>query len=485
MNLLKYKKLLFASGVTTFGLASITAYNLNNSKTVKKFSYEEVEKYNNVKKGIYVTYKDSVYDVTDFVNNHPGGKDKILLAAGKSIDKYWNLYPQHINNPDIYKEILTPMKVGILENYKESNDNLLDLYIHDPIRDLNLNFHSIAPCNAETPIDSIIDNYITPNEFYYIRNHHPVPHINIKDYKLEIAHDDNLLTEISVDELKNLPKKEITSTMQCGGNRRSELTPYKKTSGIQWDIGAISTAKWGGVQLKDILIKVYDNNFKNINHVHFESYDGVIASIPIEKVLNNFGDVLIAYQMNDDDIPLDHGYPIRIIVPGYVGIRSVKWLKRITLSKNEADGIYQQGVPYKSTPHYITNLDKWNIEDFPSIQELPVQSCITNVEEKENKFTISGYSYSGGGRNITRVDVSTDNGITWQLTKLTQGNDQGYNRAWAWTFWELDVDTLDDKNILVCKAVDSSLNTQTDRIDLSWNFRGLSNNSWHKKYIKN
>ena len=172
-----------------------------------------------------------------------------------------------------------------------------------------------------------MDNWITPNELWYIRNHHPVPNIDINKFKLTINNN-----SLSLEDIKKMECKKVLSTIQCGGNRREELNTINKTSGTSWNYGAISTAEWSGVPLCDLLIKfgMLDNDINNckIKHVHFEGYDGVKASIPIEKAMNSYGDVIIAYKMNGEEIPRDHGYPLRVIIPGYVGIRNIKWLKK-------------------------------------------------------------------------------------------------------------------------------------------------------------
>ena len=242
--------------------------------------------------------------------------------------------------------------VTIKDDDQNNNNNIDDTYLDEPIRDNNLLFHSVKPCNAETKVSEINANWLTPNNLWYVRNHAPVPKVDIKHYILEIQNS-NQNYKLSYDDLLTLPKTEIISTIQCGGNRRSEYnTNGEKTSGTPWGCGAISNAKWCGVLLKDI-IKQLDIDIQNVSikHVHFTGLDGVEASIPIEKVLNKYGDVLLAYKMNDETLPPDHGYPLRVIVPGYVGIRNIKWIKKIKFSEEEVEGCWQRGILYKGS-HY-------------------------------------------------------------------------------------------------------------------------------------
>ncbi len=486
----KYKKLI---GGAIVGLSFGTIYTYKNNihsdqkfHSKKLYTYEDVSKHN--KDNIWVTYKNNVYDITNFIENHPGGTDKIMLAAGKGLEPYWNIYKQHTNNPSIITDILEPMKIGSLSDYDpDKYKNTTDPYINDPSRDTDLKFHSSTPCNAETPSDYIMDNWITPNELWYIRNHHPVPDIDTSNFKLNILGTEKNCS-FSLENLKKMNSKKIITTIQCGGNRRGNLNSVSKTSGTPWNYGAISTAEWKGVLLRDLLIKSgikeEDTINNKINHVHFEGEEGVKASIPIEKAMNIYGDVILAYEMNGSEIPRDHGYPLRLIVPGHVGIRNIKWLKNITISDEEVDGIWQRGISYKGLPHYIQDAKDISIEKVAPIQELPVQSCIVDVKEEDQKVTVKGFAWSGGGRGIIRVDISCDGGKTWNMADLKEGSQQKINKAWAWTFWEFNVsDKKFNKNKeiqIVCKATDSSYNTQPERKELAWNIRGLNNNSWHR-----
>ena len=483
------KKLIF--GLSGIGLTSGLSYYFFKNKNEKKFTYEEVSKHNSIDKKVWVTYKKDVYDITKFIQYHPGGKDKIMLAGGKDLEPYWNIYRQHLND-NIINTILLPLKIGSLSDYEHNKYlNTTDPYISDPKRNDLLKFHNLTPCNSEVPSNYLLDNWITPNDFWYIRNHNPVPIVDIDKFKLNINFQKNIFS-LSIKEIKKLKNTKLISTIQCGGNRRSGLNKLDKTSGTTWDIGAISNAEWNGVLLKEVLNnlgftseKINDNNIK---HIHFEGIDGVKSSIPIEKVINNRGDVLLAFEMNGDTLPEDHGFPLRVIVPGHVGIRNIKWLKNITLSDKEADGPWQKEIAYKGIPHYIKNLNEINLDDIPPIQETPIQSCITDINlleisDKDKYIEIRGVAYSGGRRGINRVDVSIDDGKTWRIAELKEGSNQEYNRAWAWTFWELKIHITEIKKKrlkVICKAIDSSYNIQPDKIEHAWNIRGLNNNSWHR-----
>lgn len=466
INYIKQNK--YKISAFTLSTSTLLLYNkYYRNKYQNKFTYKEVELHNNIKNGVWVTYNKNVYDITEFIKIHPGGEDKIMLAAGKSIEPFWDKYKQHINDKNIYKYILSPMKIGELIDYDENKIQTTNHYLNDPVRSNLLKFHSYQPCNAETPIEYMTEQWITPNDDWYVRNHHPVPKINANEYRLYINN-----ISITLEQLKKKFKKvSVISTIQCGGNRRSEYNKKRQTSGTPWNIGAISNAKWTGISLRQFL--EYYKIDSDINYIEFESYDGLKVSIPIEKAMNPYGDVILAYEMNDEEIPPDHGYPLRAIVPGYVGIKNVKWLKSINPRKDESEGSWQRGLAYKRLPPSIINPKNTDLSLIPTTNELPVQSFIVSI--KDNK--IYGIAYSGGGRAIIRVEVSEDNGISWKIAKLKQGSEQNKQRAWAWTFWETYVDN--NSNKFICRATDSSYNVQPNSIDDIWNVRGLNNNSWH------
>jgi len=494
-KIFKNHKILF-SGLGISSLVGVS-YLCNEKYMVNRinyYTYKEVSEHNNKSVGIWTTYKDNVYDITDFVENHPGGKEKIMLSAGSQLEPYWNIYKQHLNNKYIISSILGEMKIGKLKDYNPKKyENFDEPYLNEPIRNKNLNFHSTYPCNAETPVKNIMNNWITPNDLWYIRNHHPVPEIEGNTYSIKITGLNINEKELKLKDIKKLfTKNEIISTIQCGGNRRNELNNFDKTSGTNWSYGAISTAKWGGVWLRDILEYCNldtDLNKNEINHVQFESIDSVKVSIPIEKVLNPYGDVMLAYEMNEKELPRDHGYPLRLIVPGHVGIRNLKWIKKITISTDEVDGAWQSGMSYRPLPSYIKDVRNVDISNYASIQEIPVQSLIiepiNNSVINKDYLEVKGFALSGGGRGIIRVDVSIDGGKTWIEAKLEEGSEQKLNKAWAWSFWKVKFDNIKDNNFdILCKATDASYNTQPKDYEDIWNIRGLNNNAWHRINVK-
>lgn len=188
--------------------------------------------------------------------------------------------------------------------------------------------------------------------------------------------------------------------------------------------------------------------------------------------------------MNGVTLPPEHGGPLRVIVPGHVGVRNVKWVEKIVTSSEEAEGPWQRGIAYKGFSPNVTSFEGLDVESIQSIQEQPVTSAIVephsgDTYEPGQPIDIRGFAWSGGGRGIVRVDVSSDGGKTWTTAKLTDGSEQQPHRAWAWTFWEAELTApKDGPVILCCKATDASYNSQPENPEPIWNVRGLNNNSY-------
>ena len=468
-----------------------------------EFTLEEVAKHATPGDGkIWVTYKYGVYDITEFLAVHPGGPEKISLAAGSSIDPYWVVFANH--DTDEVRGILEGLRIGNVA--VEDRGKLTQLpsakdgpYANDPSRSPVLRVNTQQPFNAETPSVLLADNYITPNDMFFVRNHLPVPKVDPRSYTLEIKGEGLKAPLIlTLKDLKTkFPKYSVTATLQCAGNRRIELNRIKTVKGIPWTGGAIGTAEWAGAKLRDVLLHAGLQE-EDVQHVHFEGLDTnpltgecYGASIPAEKALSTTGDCLLAYEMNGEEIPQDHGYPVRAVIPGIVGARNVKWLATVITSKEEYGGFWQKS-DYKG---FSPSVD-WSNVDFssaPAIQELPVTSFIcspsdgTCLEEGSTHIEVKGVAWSGGGREVVRIDVSPDGGKTWHVADIVTGSGQPYMRAWAWVLWKASVPVPlegGEKVELCCKAVDISYNVQPDTTGPIWNLRGCLSNAWHRVCIK-
>ena len=364
-------------------------------------------------------------------------------------------------------------------------------------RDPSLLVHTPRPFNAEPP-NSALRKMITPKGMHYRRTHTPVPVLDEATYRFSIGREDGVAREFSVADLKKHPEKDMAVTLMCTGNRRSEYNTAKDgdTMGLPWLNGSISTARWTGVALADVLAEAGENlaaaeaaGYKFLTLWGTEEYH---ISIPIEKGFDPKKEVILAYKMNGAQLPRDHGYPLRVIVPGYVGARSVKWIHKIVLMRNEVDGMHQKGIAYKQLPpneKELADVPKQVIEALPPIDHVPVTSAITAPEPGSRvrpgeKVTIAGYAYSGVGLAIIRVDLSVDGGETWfqadfQRADATQTSRSG--KAWAWVQFEATA-TIPTGHSgpldIVCKAVDDQYNQQPHHPSPIWNLRGILNTSW-------
>lgn len=363
------------------------------------------------------------------------------------------------------------------------------LFENEPVRDASLLVRSARPCNAEAPADALLATRITPSHLFFVRNHLPVPKIE-DDFELQLEGPgipDGF--SISLVKLKEFPKTTCEVTLQCAGNRRNEMHAKKAVKGLLWQGGAISNTTFSGARLTDVLENagypapnLAENNYHDVMHVCFDGAEGYGASIPVEKALDPRGDVILAYEMNGEPIPADHGFPLRAVVPGHVAARSVKWLNKITLSDTESEAHWQQH-DYKGFSPSKT-LETSDYSQSESIQEPPVQSAILYpspgavVKADGGLVTVKGYALAGGGRGINRVDVSVDGGRNWTDATLSRPQ-QARDRHWAWTQWEAKCAVGDSPELeLVCKAVDTSYNPQPDGFEGIYNARGVLVNAW-------
>ena len=285
------------------------------------YSKAEVAKHTTPESGIWVIFQGDVYDITTFVQNHSGGIEKIMTAAGGEVEPYWSLYRQHLlpgaagqePKPKSHvAEILAPLLIGHVDPEElaaaaaaKKGRPADDPYADEPERHGALRLLSETPCSGESPQTLIFDNWLTPNALFFVRNHHPVPRLDPATYTLRVDGLGVTPRDFSLSDLEALPKAEVVATLQCGGNRRGDLDVHKRTSGNSWGAGAISNARWGGVYLRDVLMEcgLTSPLRAGVEHVQFEGEDGTKASIPASKALSEYGDVLLAYEMNGAPLP--------------------------------------------------------------------------------------------------------------------------------------------------------------------------------------
>ena len=340
-------------------------------------------------------------------------------------------------------------------------------------------FHQELPPNGGPPLNRLIDEFVTPVPDFFLRTHGNIPDFDRSTYRLTVGGLVNKPHQFSLTELEQFPLKEITATLQCAGNRRSSASAIKPVPNeVGWGNEAISNAVWTGCSLADIL---HFTRFPDhVRHVEFIGSDQCQkegtrtqfgGSIPLGRAL--LGDVLLAWQMNGQPLTPEHGAPLRVIVPGYIGARSVKWLKEINLlvapSRNPFHAhAYRLFPPGASS----TNAD-W--EHALELGELSVNSCICAIEDVLNGLLVKGYATAGGSRHVVRVDVGYGEPLRWIEASLQDPAEPG-----IWRRWQALTPKLLMGELICVRAWDSAANTQPEDPESVWNFKGYMNNAWHR-----
>jgi sulfite oxidase len=338
--------------------------------------------------------------------------------------------------------------------------------------------HEQEPLNAETGPAALAEGPLTATDAFYVRGHGPVPRSDSSAWRLRVHGLVERELGLSLSTLREaFPERHVTATLQCAGNRRAGLIAIRDIPGeASWGPGATGTARWTGVALADVLALA--NPLHDAMHVGFEGTDlcsqGDSAerfggSIPLDKACRP--EVLLAWGMNDEPLPLVHGAPLRVVVPGYIGARSVKWLERIEVRRTPWPGYFQH-VAYRLLPEDATpgpgvgmplglialNADVLSPADGETVASGPVE--------------VRGYAFAGGERHVARVDVSVDGSPDWSQAELLE--DLG---PWAWRHWRTTVVLAPGEHEILVRAWDSSAATQPEREAALWNPKGYVNNA--------
>lgn len=347
---------------------------------------------------------------------------------------------------------------------------------------------STSPLNAETPAVTLRSAFITPQAEFYIRNHGAVPKIEAGGYRLKIGGRVATELELTLDELHTrFPERRVVAVMQCAGNRRADMNQVKSVEGDPWGPGAIGNAEWTGVSLAAVLKAAGVASAAGL-HVAFTSHDEFVfrgekflyeVSIPLEKALTR--DVLLATGMNGEPLTPAHGFPLRVVVPGYAGARSPKWLASISVQDCEEDGPMQT-VEYRLFPPG-TRKETAATDPNIVINEMPLNSAICVPAAGANVGAggarIEGYAV--GTRNgVGRVEVSCDGGANWHEAEIAARADS----RWSWTFWSVILDLPPGDRELVARSFDDAGACQPEDCREVWNFKGYLANAWHRVAVR-
>ncbi len=290
--------------------------------------------------------------------------------------------------------------------------------------------------DLEPPVE-YFNTWLTPVPHFFVRNHMYEPvQLDAADWRLSIGGEVEKPITLSLAELTKLETHSVVNTLECAGNGRSLHRP--QVPGVQWGKGAVSTARFSGPRLRDVLQRAGVK--PTGKHVMFRGLDEVpgkvppfIRSIPIEKALD--ADTLIATHMNGSPLTKHHGYPARVLAPGWVGAASCKWLTEIKLLDAEFVGNFMSPA-YRWPNQPVKPGDAVRPEDTHPLTALSVKSVIAGPSDGTNvnsgKVIVHGAAWAGEA-DVTKVEISTDNGATWSLAKL--GHDQAH---YAWRLWSYD-----------------------------------------------
>ncbi|KAJ3413230.1 hypothetical protein HDV05_008290 [Chytridiales sp. JEL 0842] len=393
------------------------------------------------------------------------------------------------------------------------------------------------PLNAEPPIQKLMScGWVTRADVGYIRNHGPVfrPPENAEEFTLKIEGLVNVPHTIRYSDILSMPTTTFACTLVCDGNRRAELNKLKPSRGFPYSTVAAANYVFTGVRLSYLIndicgqptINPTDHptdelwvTVEGSDHLPKGTYS---SSISLRHALDNQSDVILAHSINGHPLTPDHGFPLRLVVPGNVGGRMVKWVSKIVVERQETKGWYYVNDNRFLPSSITTELEAaeggwWERGRETVIRELNVNSVITTpgytesvkipVRDKDAggaPFVFKGFAYSGGGRAVVRVELSFDLGKSWHLARVLPyppsmrpshiAPRHGSTKFWSWWFWEFSVDDLgamlgltrdstEGKWKLGCRQVavrawDSSMNTQPERP--TWNLLGMMNNSYYR-----
>lgn len=343
--------------------------------------------------------------------------------------------------------------------------------------------HRGFPRNAEPRPMALAAGFVTPQADFYVRNHGNVPQLASSGYSIRIEVPGRSPVEVSVAELRSRhAARSVMAVMQCAGNRRNDLGQFKSVTGDAWRVGAISNGLWGGVGLGDVLRAAGVGDTTG-QHVAFAAHDDVEeegeqfkygVSIPIAKALAP--ESMIAFEMNGEPLTADHGFPARIVIPGYAGVRSPKWLASIKVQSEPSSNFVQQKL-YKLFPPDVTrqtvDLSKGTV-----INDMPLNSAILLPADRSTvaagRVNVKGWAIATSAR-VNKVELSTD-GRRWLSAEL----DSRATSPWSWTPWSAQVSLPAGRHELMVRAFDSAGGDQPASPAAIWNYAGYLSRAWHR-----
>lgn len=331
--------------------------------------------------------------------------------------------------------------------------------------------HRAHPLNGEISIPALIGGVVMPNAKFYIRNHFQIPKFELSNWRLSVGGSVERPLCLSWRDIVNLPSKTQVVTLECAGNGRSKLQP--RVGGEQWNLGAVSTAEWTGVPLTELLDRA--GVMANGRHVVFRGADsgtlnGDAQPVAFERSLSleqaRESEAMLAYAMNGEALPLEHGFPLRVIVPSWYAVASVKWLTEIEVIDRPFEGHYQ-------TESYYFEREIDGRLDREPLTLQRVRSLISepseDTEVEQGELVVRGVAWSGAAP-ILGVQVKL-NDQPWQQARML-----GQPKRHSWQWWEL-ITRVDQPGecVIRSRATDASGQSQPELPE--WNRLGYCNNA--------
>jgi nitrate reductase (NAD(P)H) len=417
--------------------------------------------------------------------------------------------------PDVELPDIPPTKIPdkVLDVDLKTPDN------HVPRDSRLIRLTGVHPFNVEAPLTALYnEGFLTSPELFYVRNHGPVPEVKDEDIPNWEFSVEGLVENPITITLKDLiaEYEQITCpiTLVCAGNRRKEQNQVRKSKGFSWGAAGVSTALFTGVVMADVIRRARPK--RKARYVCMEGADKLPngyygTSVKLNWVMDPNRGIMLSYKMNGEMLRPDHGKPLRAVIPGQIGGRSVKWLKKLIITEGPSDNWYHiydnRVLPTMVSPEESANNPSWWTDERYAIYDLSTNSATAFPAHEEQlclkgapqKYRARGYAYGGGGRRITRVEVTLDKGKTWRLAKIDYAEDKyrevekdlyggRLDMSWretcfCWCFWSIDIETselADAKDIFV-RAMDESMNVQPR--DMYWSVLGMMNNPWFRVTI--
>ncbi|KAH8061406.1 hypothetical protein JL722_4023 [Aureococcus anophagefferens] len=350
------------------------------------------------------------------------------------------------------------------------------------------------PFNVEPPLPLLeAHGHSTPASLHYVRNHGAVPVAYGSAAEADAVYDGWRCEVLaarrrgevaSMADLEKFPKVVVPSLLVCAGNRRKEQNMIKRTIGFNWGAAGLGMSEWAAATAG-----------RSRRSAPTDPRPGTAAATSASGARTRSCPAApTAWEQNGERLQADHGFPLRILIPGFIGGRMVKWLKEIKISPEQSDNHYHfkdnRVLPVNVTPEQAEAEGWWFKPDY-IINELNINSAMFHPGHGEvldlatagPTYDVEGYAYGGGGRKIIRVEVTLDGGASWFLVKdgdVTHppNTPNKAGKYWGWCFWKITVPTADLLKApnVACRAWDAAMNTQPS--NLTWNVMGMLNNPW-------